>query len=70
MRDGFFFGALVDAYPYFLATPLLAIAGIYSAKTHPHYRIWAVIVMAIFFALPQTHHFASYWFFHLSPFRS
>ncbi len=67
MRDGFFFGALVDDYPYFLLTPVLAIAGIYAGWSRPRFRIWAIAILMLYLLLPETYRFAGYWFTHLNP---
>jgi len=67
MYDGFFFGALVEAYPFFLLTPLFALAGIYAGKHRVRFRLWATAVLVIFLLLPETWKFAGYWLTHLYP---
>lgn len=69
MRDGDFFGALVDAYPYFLLTPLFSVAAIYAGTSRPYLRAWAGVVIVLFLLLPDTRFFTRYWFTHLNPFR-
>ncbi|MBN8624166.1 MAG: hypothetical protein J0M17_01625, partial [Planctomycetes bacterium] len=44
MRDGDFFGAAIQTYPYFLLTPILALSGIYTGGIRSRYGLWATTV--------------------------
>ena len=67
MRDGFFLGALVDAYPYFLLTPILSAASVYFGRFRPGFQCWGIAVLILFLLLPETHRFARCWLAHLNP---
>jgi hypothetical protein len=61
MRDGFFMGAAVEAYPFFLLTPVCSILAIYFSRLYPRLRLWGVAVLVLFLLSPLTRRFFDYW---------
>lgn len=67
MRDGDFFGAAIKTYPYFLFTPILALAAIYAGRLRSRYGLWGATIIAMFVLVPHSEHFISYWWRCLLP---
>jgi len=57
IRDGLFIADLVDAYPYFLLTPTLALAALYSGWHYRRIRRWMIGLLVVFGMLKESRDF-------------
>lgn len=57
IRDGLFIADLVEAYPYFLLTPTLALAALYCGWQYRRIRRWMIGLLIVFGVLQESRDF-------------